>query len=75
MHAFDRDKLHGNISVRPAKNKETLTLLDDQEISLDRDCLVIADSKKAVAFAGIMGGKSSAVTDTTNSIFLESALL
>ena len=73
LHAFDRDKLQGNISVRPAKNKEALTLLDDQEISLDRDCLVIADSKKAVAFAGIMGGKSSAVTDTTSSIFLESA--
>ena len=73
LHAFDRDKLNGNISVRPAQKKESITLLDDQNITLDSDCLVISDDKEAIAFAGIMGGKNSSVTKTTSSIFLESA--
>ena len=73
LHAFDRDKLKGNISVRTAKNKEKIVLLDDQILELDSSCLVIADDKGAVAFAGIMGGKESAVSTSTKSIFLESA--
>ena len=73
LHAFDRDKLNGNISVRLAKNKEPITLLDDQELILDSDCLIISDEQEAIAFAGIMGGKKSSVTKTTSSIFLESA--
>ena len=73
LHAFDRDKLNGNISVRLAKNKEPITLLDDQELILDSDCLIISDEQEAIAFAGIMGGKNSSVTKTTSSIFLESA--
>ena len=73
LHAFDRDKLNGNISVRLAKNKESITLLDDQELILDSDCLIISDEQEAIAFAGIMGGKKSSVTKTTSSIFLESA--
>ena len=59
LHAFDRDKLTGDISVRLAKKKEYLTLLDDQELVLDDTCLVISDDKSAVAFAGIMGGKDT----------------
>ena len=73
LHAFDRDKLRGDISVRLAKKKEHLTLLDDQELVLDDTCLVISDDKSAVAFAGIMGGKDTSVTPSTSSIFLESA--
>ena len=73
LHAFDRDKLTGDISVRLAKKKEHLTLLDDQELVLDENCLVISDDKSAVAFAGIMGGKDTSVTSSTSSIFLESA--
>ena len=73
LHAFDRDKLTGDISVRLAKKKEHLTLLDDQELVLDDTCLVISDDKSAVAFAGIMGGKDTSVTPSTSSIFLESA--
>ena len=73
LHAFDRDKLKGNISVRNAKNKEKIVLLDDQNLELDSSCLVIADDNGAVAFAGIMGGKDSAVSNSTKSIFLESA--
>ena len=73
LHAFDRDKLKGNITVRTAFNKEKIKLLDDQELVLDDSCLVISDEESAVAFAGIMGGKESAVSASTNSIFLESA--
>ena len=73
LHAFDRDKLRGNITVRTAFNKEKIRLLDDQELVLDDSCLVISDEESAVAFAGIMGGKKSAVSASTNSIFLESA--
>ena len=73
LHAFDRDKLSGNITVRTAFNKEKIKLLDDQELVLDDSCLVISDEESAVAFAGIMGGKESAVSASTNSIFLESA--
>ena len=73
LHAFDRDTLNGNISVRTAQNKEKITLLDDQQVELDSDCLVISDDKGAVAFAGIMGGKETAVSNSTKSIFLESA--
>ena len=61
LHAFDRDKLRGNITVRTAYNKEKIKLLDDQELVLDDSCLVISDEETAVAFAGIMGGKKSRV--------------
>ncbi len=73
LHAFDRDKIEGNINVRKAKKGETLTLLDDQEIKLNPDYLVISDEKKSIALAGIMGGKNTCVTPNTKSIFLESA--
>ena len=73
LHAFDREKLEGNISVRKAKKDERLTLLDDQKINLSEDCLVISDDLKAIALAGIMGGKNTCVTHSSKSIFLESA--
>ena len=73
LHAFDRDKIKGNITVRTAFNKEKIKLLDDQELVLDDSCLVISDERSAVAFAGIMGGKETAVSASTNSIFIESA--
>ncbi|HJL96227.1 MAG: phenylalanine--tRNA ligase subunit beta [Gammaproteobacteria bacterium] len=73
LHAFDRDKLEGGIQVRNAKDGENLTLLDEQDIKLNSDCLVISDRKKSIALAGIMGGKNTCVTSNTKSIFLESA--
>jgi len=73
MHAFDLDKLEKGIVVRFAKKGEKLTLLDEQEITLDDASLVIADQKKAVALAGIMGGLDTAVQDETKDIFLECA--
>ena len=73
MHAFDLPTLSGGIQVRLAEEGEPLTLLGGQEVKLNADTLVIADGKKAVAMAGIMGGAETSVTDTTKDIFLESA--
>lgn len=73
MHAFDAAKLQGDINVRWASQGETITLLNDQEVQLDKDMLVIADNSGAIAFAGVMGGQSTAVSDTSTDIFLESA--
>lgn len=73
MHAFDLDKLEGGIQVRRAKSGEKVTLLDESVCELDEECLVIADQSGPLALAGVMGGAESGVTDTTSSIFLESA--
>ncbi|MDR2219778.1 MAG: phenylalanine--tRNA ligase subunit beta [Methylobacillus sp.] len=73
MHAFDLDKLHGDIQVRMAKPAEKLELLNQQEVELQADDLVITDDSGVIALAGIMGGTSTAVTDATTNIFLESA--
>ncbi len=73
MHAFDLDKLEGGIVVRMGNESEKLTLLDGQEIALQDDMLVIADEKKPVALAGIMGGSNSEIDDNTSDILLESA--
>ena len=73
MHAFDLDRLSDKIIVRLAHAKEMLQLLDGREIQLETDNLVIADSKGALALAGVMGGSASAVELGTKNIFLESA--
>lgn len=73
MHAFDFAKLDGGIVVRMAEQGEKLQLLDGSEVELNADTLVIADQKKAVAMAGIMGGADTAVSSETRDIFLESA--
>ncbi len=73
MHAFDRAHVSGGIVVRMAKEGESLTLLDGQQVNLSPDTLVIADHSKPVAMAGIMGGESSGVSESTRDIVLESA--
>lgn len=73
LHAFDADTIEGDIVVRLAQPQETITLLNEQTITLTGDELVIADDKGALALAGIMGGKRSSVTDSTTNILLESA--
>lgn len=73
MHAFDLDKLHGGLTVRLAKQGETLALLDGQTVELKPETLVIADDKGPLAIAGIMGGVDSAVSPTTRNVLLESA--
>ena len=73
MHAFDGAKVQGAIQVRMANAAEKLVLLNEQEVELQEDVMVIADDEKVLAMAGIMGGLSSAVSDETTEIFLESA--
>jgi phenylalanyl-tRNA synthetase beta chain len=73
LHAFDAAKLDGGIVVRMAEDSEKFVALDGETYQLDRDDLVIADSAKAVAIAGIMGGEGSGVTDGTTEVLLESA--
>ena len=73
MHAFDNDKLEGDVVVRHARAGETLKLLDGSEATLDKGFVLIADEKKALAVAGVMGGFDSRVTDATRNIFFEAA--
>ncbi|NKB62461.1 MAG: phenylalanine--tRNA ligase subunit beta [Gammaproteobacteria bacterium] len=73
MHAFDLDRIQDGIVVRMAKKNEKLKLLDGSDVVLDKDNLVIADRKKAIALAGIMGGDNSAISDGTSNIYLEAA--
>ncbi len=73
MHAFDCAKLSGDIIVRQATVKESLTLLDGKTVTLTPKNLVIADQQQAIALAGIMGGEATAISTNTQNIFLESA--
>ena len=73
MHAFDRDQLVGEIDVRMAHPGEQLVLLDGKTLTLSDDVLVIADQEKALALAGIMGGEHSGISESTTTVFLESA--
>ena len=73
MHAFDESKLEGAVIVRRARAGESLKLLDGSEAKLDAGFLLIADEKKPLALAGVMGGFDSRVTETTRDVFLESA--
>jgi phenylalanyl-tRNA synthetase beta chain len=73
MHAFDADKIVGAVTVRRAKKNEKLLLLSGDTKKLSPDDLVIADTKRVLALAGVMGGQFSAVTPETKNIFLEVA--
>ncbi len=74
LHAFDYSFLAGHeIIVRRARAGETITTLDEQVRQLTTDDLLICDSQKPVALAGIMGGLNSLVTDQTTDVFVESA--
>jgi len=74
LHVFDLAKIEGEIQVRSAHPGETLAALNDKTYLLDVSDMVIADSKKALALAGIMGGMQSGVTDATTDILLEVAV-
>ena len=73
MHAFDLDKIQGDIQVRNAKSGETVDLLNDSTVKLTDDTLVITDAKSVLAIAGVMGGEASSTQTTTTDILLESA--
>ncbi len=72
-HAFDLDKLEGGIVVRRARKGERLKTLDGVERVLEADDLVVADHKKALALAGVMGGWDSMITPETKNVLIEAA--
>lgn len=74
MHAFDAEKIQGKIIVRKAKTGEKHTTLDGTERELKTTDLVIADTQKAIALAGVMGGLNSEVTEKTTKVVLEAAV-
>lgn len=75
MHAFDyKHILGGTINVRTAKEGESITALDGKTYSLRPDQLVIADSQKPVAIAGIMGGEYCSILPDTNEVIFEAAI-
>jgi len=74
LHAFDCREIRGHkIIVRRAADGETMYTLDEVERKFSRDILLIADAERAVAVAGIMGGLSSEVRDSTTTVLIESA--
>ncbi len=74
MHAFDLDKVEDRtVVVRKAKEGENLTTLDDVDRKLKANMLVIADAKKPIGLAGVMGGANTEITEDTNWVLLESA--
>src|SRR5499427_2533326 len=72
-HAFDADKLKGNINVRLAHDGEKFLALDGKTYSLKPDNCVVADQDHAVGIGGVMGGEQTGVTDSTKNILLEAA--
>jgi phenylalanyl-tRNA synthetase beta chain len=73
LHAFDAAKVTGAVNVRQAYMQESITTLDGVKRKLASDTLVIADAKKVLAIAGVMGGADSAVSENTTEIILEAA--
>lgn len=73
IHAFDADKVIGDITVRNAQKGEMMTTLGDEDIDLDESDLVIADDEGILALAGVKGGIKAEVTKNTKNIILEVA--
>lgn len=72
LHAFDAKEIK-KIIVRKAEKNEIIITLDDQEKKLNENDLIIATDSKAIAIAGVIGGKEKEINNTTNSIIIESA--
>src|SRR5258707_5557685 len=74
LHVFDTAKVHGNLTVRRAREGESLVAIDGKRYSLDPTICVIADEKGVESLAGIMGGEATGCSDTTTDVLIESAL-
>jgi phenylalanyl-tRNA synthetase beta chain len=74
LHVFDAAKVHGNLTVRRAREGESLVALDGKRYDLDPTMCVIADERGVESLAGIMGGESTGCSDTTTEVLIESAL-
>ncbi len=74
MHVFDADTIEGHMIVRQAKSGETLIALDGKEYTLTPEDIVIADTKKILSIAGVMGGLHTGVSEKTRNICFEAAV-
>ncbi|GAA1721896.1 phenylalanine--tRNA ligase subunit beta [Kribbella yunnanensis] len=73
IHGYDKDRLSGEIVVRRATSGEKLVTLDDQTRELDTEDLLITDDSGAIGIAGVMGGASTEISDTTTDVVIEAA--
>ena len=73
LHAFDADKINGNIIVRTCSSNTPFVTLDGNKRELNQEDLMICDNKKAHCIAGVFGGIDSGVEDQTTNVFIESA--
>jgi phenylalanyl-tRNA synthetase beta chain len=73
LHAYDASLLRGPIVVRKARQGDRLVTLDDQTRLLDPDDLLITDDTGAIGLAGVMGGQSTELRDTTTEVVIEAA--
>lgn len=73
LHAFDFDKISEGIFVRRAKNGEKIVTLEEEEKTLSKEDLIIADNNGPIALAGIMGGLESGISENAKRIIIESA--
>src|SRR6201994_1073384 len=74
LHVFDAKKVKGNLTVRRARDGETLLALDGRTYTLDPNVCVIADDHGVESLAGIMGGEASGCDENTTDVLIESAL-
>jgi phenylalanyl-tRNA synthetase beta chain len=74
LHAFDEDKIEGDIYIRRARKGEKFVGIDEKERVLDKENLVIADDRKVIALAGVIGAKNTEVDENTKNVFLEAAI-
>ena len=74
LHYYDADSLGDTLIVRDAKDNEKLVTLDEQERTLSKEDIVIANKKEAIGLAGVMGGLSTEVTDKTKNVLIEAAI-
>ena len=74
LHAYDLDKLTGGITVRRAMAKESMTTLDGKDRVLDQEDLLICDDSGPIGIAGVMGGSTTEVSETTTRVLLEAAI-
>jgi len=73
LHSYDADKLQGTVRARLGEAHETLEALDGKTYKITEDMCVIADDSGVIGLGGVMGGQSTAVSETTVNVFLESA--
>ena len=73
LHAYDLDKLNGNITIRQANEGEIVKTIDGEDRKLDKSMLVIADKSGVIGIAGVMGGFDTEVSAETKNIVLETA--